>query len=136
MLKQGTVTQVRRQELPRHKSHIVLAMRRYPRGIRKEWVDAYAPSLSPEIGLFTEFRKFKEQYAHNEAFKKTQFALRFRLDPLGFSQLKTLSDRSRSEDVYLICQCEMGQFCHRELLLLMAEDHFDVPIDQIWNSYP
>jgi uncharacterized protein YeaO (DUF488 family) len=120
MLKQGSVSQLRSGELSRKDGYIVVAMRFYPRGLKKELRDEYRSDLAPSLKLFQDFKKFEKKVGHDAAFEAANYRSRFELTPEGEANLKRLTELSRDKDVYLICQCEIGQRCHRELLLNLA----------------
>src|SRR4051812_7343595 len=124
MLKQGTVTQLRKGELSRKDGFIAITMRFYPRGLKRELRDEYIRDLSPDTNLFKEFKKFQKTIGHEAAFKKVNYEKRFHLSFDGYEKLRQLSELSRRQDVYLICQCEIGQYCHREIMLLIAHHQF------------
>ena len=52
------------------------------------------------------------------------------------TKLKTLAERSRAEDVYLICQCGEDKRCHRELLLLLACTLYGAATAPLRFAYP
>ncbi len=109
-------------------------MRFYPRGIRKELRDEYRADLSPTKALFRDFKN-NQAAGHDVAFERSEYERRFELSEQAMEHLDLLAGISEGNDVYLICQCQLGQRCHREMLLLLAQKKFDAPIDTIYNEY-
>lgn len=136
MLKQASVHQLRTGEVTRKDGRIVVAMCFYPRGLRKELRDEYRSDLAPGKDLVKELQKRAKTDGHDEAFDLVDFAVRFRLSPEALTALEEIAGRSRSEDVYLVCQCELGWKCHRELLLLTARREFGAKIAPVFHDYP
>ena len=136
MLKQASVQQVRQQTLPRENSLIVIVMCFYPRGIRKEWRDDYRSELAPDRELFQEWKSFEKTAGHDEAFQLTNYEFRFWLSELGLRYFNYYCDESSEKDVYLVCQCKVGEKCHREMLMLMGHRLFGAKMDKIHNLYP
>jgi len=134
MLQQASVDQVRRQEIPRENSHIVIAMCYYPRGIKKEWRDDYRADLAPSRELFAEWKEFEKQAGHDEAFRLSHYEERFQLTPVALYLLKKYAEENR--DTYLVCQCKVGERCHREMLLLTGREKYGARVGEIYNSYP
>lgn len=136
MLKQATIAQLRKKELPRGNSLLVVAMRRYPRGLKKELMDEYRSMLAPDVHLFADWRNSCDTYGHGLAFEKSNYEARFRLSEEALKLLKCYADLSHDQDIYLICQCDIGYECHRELLLQIAKKNFGAKTDEVYNEYP
>ncbi len=136
MLKQGSVSQIRHKEIPRENSLIVIAMCFYPRGIKKEWRDTYINALAPARELFTEWKAYEKKSGHDEAFRLSHYEERFSLTPFALNHLKIYSEDSGKMDIYLICQCEVGSRCHREMLLLTAKKRYGATIAPLFHTYP
>ncbi len=136
MLKQASIAQIRRQEITREDGYIVIAMCLYPRGLKREWRDEFLPQLAPSRDLLADFKSFEKTVGHDEAFVRSNYYSRFQLGESGGHDLRHVSDLSRTRDVYLVCQCEMGERCHREILLLMARARFGVEIGAVYHDYP
>ncbi len=134
-LKQASVKQIRSAELIREHSYIVITMCYYPRGLKKELRDEYRSDLAPDRLLFKEFKDYQKKIGHEEAFVKSNYENKFSLNENALQHLKELSELSKIKDVYLVCQCEVGKKCHREMLLLTAEKLFGAKIDFIYHSY-
>lgn len=135
MLKQASVQQVRDQELPRENTFIVICMCFYPRGIKKEWRDEYKKELAPERELFREWKLAETAFGHNEAFIRSRYEERFQLSWLGLQYLNYYCIESKDKDVYLVCQCKVGEKCHREMLMLHGKLKYGAAIDKIFNDY-
>jgi uncharacterized protein YeaO (DUF488 family) len=111
-------------------------MRFYPRGIARELRDEYLRSLSPDETLFREFKTRQRALRdHTRAFQEVEYERRFSLGEEGLRDLARLAELSRERDVYLICQCEVGEVCHRELLLLITRERLGVPTDRVLHRY-
>lgn len=136
MLKQGSIAQLRAGELNRNMGYIVVCMAFYPRGLKKELTDEYRTHLAPHRELFREWKEFEEKFGHEAAFVKSSYEERFELPPDALESLRRLTDLSRSRDVYLLCQCTLGERCHREMLCLIAQHKFKAEIAPLYNEYP
>lgn len=136
MLKQGSISQLRTGELNRQNGYIVIAMAFYPRGLKKELADEYRSNLAPDRELFREWKEFEASHGHEAAFQKSSYEQRFQLPPDAWESLRRLTDVSRSKDVYLLCQCELGERCHREMVALAAQFKFKAEIAPLFNTYP
>lgn len=97
--------------------HRLLVMRVWPRGVRKDRVDAWDRGLAPSRELLTDLRseaigwpafaeRFDEEMAHRED---------------AVAALAALRERVRSETVTLLCWEADGAMCHRTLLRAMVE---------------
>jgi uncharacterized protein YeaO (DUF488 family) len=135
MLKQTSVQELRDGTVKRNDGFIAICMRHYPRGIKKELCDIYIRDLSPDEELFKEFRKLRSHHEHNWSFEAVHYEERFYLGNMALDYLQVLANMSREKDVYIVCQCEVGIRCHRELLLLTAHHIFQAPIDPPQNNY-
>jgi uncharacterized protein YeaO (DUF488 family) len=137
MLRQASVADLRSGAISRKDGHVVVAMRFYPRGLARELRDEYVRALSPDEVLFREFKAVERATGdHERAFTEVDYERRFRLSPEGRKELSRLAAMSRERDVYLVCQCVVGQACHRELLLRIADVELGAPIDVVHRAYP
>jgi uncharacterized protein YeaO (DUF488 family) len=136
LLKQASAKQIRSGELTRKHGYLVVAMRFYPRGLRKNLRDEYRSDLAPELKLFKDFKKNQARFGHDRAFEKARYEKRFSLSERAMEHLRELSELSREKDVYLACQCEIGERCHREILLLLARKKFGARIGKVFHEYP
>jgi uncharacterized protein YeaO (DUF488 family) len=125
MLKQASVADLKSGAVTRRDGHVVIVMRFYPRGLSRELRDEYLRSLAPEVALFRDFKARERAHGdHDRAFREVDYERRFTLGEEGLRDLRRLHEMSRERDVYLVCQCQVGQSCHRELLLRIARERF------------
>ncbi|MGI9451207.1 MAG: DUF488 family protein, N3 subclade [Geminicoccaceae bacterium] len=137
MLKQASLAQIRKKELPRGGSHIVVTMRFYPRFLKKELRDEFIADLAPDRDLLKAFNDAQKRLGdHNSAFAEVDYNRRFELCQSAWQHLERLSDLSRSKDVYLACICAMGERCHREILLLVSKHFYGCQIGDVFHDYP
>jgi hypothetical protein len=61
---------------------------------------------------------------------------KFSLTVAAVDELRALADRARAGDVFLVCQCELKERCHRELLLIAAKRWFGAATELRAFSYP
>ncbi|MES3039001.1 MAG: DUF488 family protein [Bdellovibrionota bacterium] len=136
MIKQGSVKQIRTGEISRNDGYIIITMCHYPRGLKKGLKDEYRADFAPTRELLKDFNESQLLVGHEEAFLRSQYESRFVLKPGALEHLRTTSERAEKQDVYFICQCEMGERCHREILMLIAHEKFRAPIDKVFHEYP
>ncbi|HLX65302.1 MAG TPA: DUF488 family protein [Planctomycetota bacterium] len=138
MLKKGCIGDLKSGALTKTDGYLVVAMCHYPRGVKKTLIDAYAKSLAPDKKMLDDFHAERERLGgnHNAAFLSCGYQKRFTLPPEGLVELKQLADLSRERDVVLVCQCELDQRCHRELLLIMAKKWWHANTELRTFSYP
>jgi uncharacterized protein YeaO (DUF488 family) len=137
MLKQASVSQFKAGIFPRDKSHLVITMRFYPRFLKKELRDEFLCSLAPEKQLLHDFNAAQRKSGdHNSAFGDVDYEHRFQLSEKGEADLKRLAHLSKTKDVYLACICAVGQRCHREILMLMAQELYNCPVGEVFHTYP
>lgn len=137
MLKQASISQIKHEEIPRKNSHIVIAMRYYPRFVRKELRDEFLCCLAPEKQLLKEFNEARKQLDdHDSAFAAVDYNSRFTLGDEAMEHLERLAGVSHGSDVYLACICKVGEMCHREILLLTAKHYFSCPVGDVYHRYP
>ncbi|MEZ0392079.1 MAG: DUF488 family protein [Pseudobdellovibrionaceae bacterium] len=136
MLKQASIRQIQKSELTREQGYLVATMAFYPRGLKKELLDEYRAELAPDRELFKEFKEQQAKVGHEAAFEKSRYEERFHLGRRATETLKNLARMSQTQDVYLACQCEIGERCHREILLLIAEKEFGAKVDPLFHTYP
>jgi len=92
----------------------LLAMRLWPRGIRKDHVSDWEKELGPSRELLDAYRKESVDWA---TFKKKYHAeMRGKKD-----LLRTWALRARDEQITLLCSCENPDRCHRTLLKALLE---------------
>jgi uncharacterized protein YeaO (DUF488 family) len=137
MLKQASVADLRSGAVTRRDGHVVIVMRHYPRGVARELRDEYVRALAPDEVLFREFKARQRALGdHDRAFAEVSYEQRFRLHDVGLRELGRLCELSRTRDVYLVCQCRVGEFCHRELLLLTARARHAAETGPVHRHYP
>jgi len=136
VLKQCSVERLRHGLVSRRDGLIVVAMRYYPRGLKKELRDEYDSFLAPSAELLRDFNRHQAESGHEVAFVQSRYEDRFELGARARARLEELARESRSRDVYLTCQCGMGQRCHREILLLLARALYGARIDKVYHAYP
>ncbi len=134
-MKQASVQEVREQKISRANAFIIIVMCYHPRGIKAQWRDDFRNILAPDRELFKEWKAFEKTKGHDQAFELSHYEDRFSLSPLAMNLLKVYSQWSHEKDVYLVCQCEVGQRCHREMLLLVAKKKYDAAVGEIFLSY-
>lgn len=89
----------------------VLIMRLWPRGIRKEHVDAWLKELGPVPTLLREF--LDERITWDEYVPRYRAGLR---RPEAQAAIAEVRRRAREGRVTLLCGCADEQRCHRSLL--------------------
>lgn len=135
MLMQADVAQVRSREVSKKDGVIAVTMRYYPRGLRRDLVDYFISELAPDRDLIRDFKKIEKVVGHEAAFQKVHFWKRFRLSDLALEALGKLAEQSRTKHVYLVCQCKLGDRCHREFLMRVARARFGVETGVVANRY-
>ena len=135
MLRQSSVNQIRAGQINRSHGYIVICMCFYPRGLRQDLRDEYRADLAPNRNLFKEWQSFAQTAGHDAAFRKSHYEDRFSLSDAALEHLRMLAEWSTRQDIFLVCQCEVGERCHREILLRMAAYKFGITVDRIFNEY-
>lgn len=136
MLQQASLSQIRKGAITRKNGHIVVTMCWYPRGLRREVRDEYRHDLAPDRELFADWKKNKEKFGHEAAFVRSHYEKRFRLTAPALEHLSHLALLSHRKNVYLVCQCQLGERCHREMLLLLARAEYGAHIGMVYHTYP
>jgi uncharacterized protein YeaO (DUF488 family) len=137
VLKQASVSDIKSGKISRDDGHIVITMRRYPRFVRRELRDEYVAAMAPPRKLFEDWLSNKRRTGdHHRAFDRVRYEERYDLPEEGWEALERLSKLSRKQDVYLVCQCQVGQRCHREMLLMLAKQKFKARAENPRNDYP
>ena len=117
--------------------YVVVVMRHYPRGLARETRDEYLADLAPESELFREFKeRDRDSGDHDGAFDAVSYEKRFWLTSTGRSDLQRLASLSTTSDVTLVCQCDLEQKCHADLLMIMAKRMFGATADVDERRYP
>lgn len=137
MLRRVSVEDVKSGRISKETAYLVVAMRFYPRFLRRERVDEYARPLAPDAALFSEFKERQRKLAnHNAAFHLVAYEKRFALTPEGEAKLAELVALARERDVALVCQCRDFERCHCDLLLLRARERHGAEIHGLLFEYP
>lgn len=136
MLTQASVQQLRSGEIDRGKGYIAICMRLYPRNLPKALRDEYLSNLAPGRELIGAFKEKEKQIGHEQAFANVHFEKKFELEPEALAELERLAKLGEKKTVYLVCQCPIGERCHRELLLLAAKEILGAKVGKIHHSYP
>lgn len=135
MLKQASIDQIRSGEISRDQGYVIVAMCFYPRGLRKDLMDEYRADLGPDRTLFKEWKATEQRHGHEAAFAETHYEERFHLDHKTLKEFKAFAEFAKKTDIYLVCQCQVGERCHREMLMLLGR-HWGAPTDAVFNNYP
>jgi uncharacterized protein YeaO (DUF488 family) len=137
MLRQASVSDLIMDRVNREKGYVVITMRRYPRFIRRELRDEYVSTMSPDPKLHEAWLSAKRRYHdHNGAFARVQYEKRFAVSDPGWGDLERFCRLARKTDVYFVCQCRVGDRCHREMLLILASELFHARAEKPKNDYP
>ena len=89
----------------------VLVMRLWPRGIKKNKVDLWYKDLGTEKELI---KAWKEGKVTRQEFRKKYLASLQGAEKKIL--LKELAERSRTQNITLLCACHDPESCHRTLL--------------------
>lgn len=93
----------------------LLIMRKWPRGVRKDAVDAWDKELGPSLELLAGFRQGRVPWA--------EYVRRYTLEMRGKPEaIRAVAERVRRETVTLLCGCEDENRCHRSLLKRLVEE--------------
>ena len=139
MLKQATVDDISKKRVTKLHGSLYVVTRYYPRFLKRNLIHEYYGSLSPAKELLHEFKSAEAEIGdHDHAFVAMNYEEKFRLSNSGFSVLREIATESSSKDVYLVCHCRVGQYCHREILLLIVREMYDVPTGKLhfpWATF-
>lgn len=136
LLARASVGEVKSGEISRSDGYLVVAMRLYPRFLSKDLTNEYSKTLAPAADLFERYREFKKRCgSQNQAFELADYEHEFALTDEGTKELERLSELSRRQSVYLVCQCERNEKCHVDLMLLIAKHRFGASITQLPYDY-
>jgi hypothetical protein len=136
LIQQASVEQVRKRQLSRKNTHIVITMCFYPRGLRKEYRDEYRSDLAPDRTLFRKWKIYEQSKGHDNAFRLSKYEQHFHLSETALSALQQYAIESHKKDIYFVCKCQIGERCHREMLMLAAQKKFGADIAKVFNKYP
>jgi uncharacterized protein YeaO (DUF488 family) len=136
LLDRASVAEVKASKISKADGHLVVAMRVYPRFLPRGLTDEYTRSLAPDAALFGRYREIKRQCGlQNQAFQAAGYEQSFALSQEGMNDLARLASLSSRQNVFLICQCDRQEYCHVDLLLLMAECHFGASTGKLPHAY-
>ena len=93
----------------------LLIMRKWPRGIRREAVDAWDKELGPSLELLAGFRLGRISWPDYVE----RYTAEMRRKP---GLVHALADRARKETVTLLCGCPEEKRCHRSVLKRLVEE--------------
>ncbi len=101
--------------------HRLLVMRYWPRGVRKERVDAWDRGLAPSRELLGDL--------NSGAIERLEYRKRFRWEmanrPDSVASMVTLRELAKDGTVTLLCWCPDEERCHRGLLREIIEEGAD-----------
>ncbi len=136
MFKQATVEDVSNSRITKRHGHVAVVTRYYPRYLKKTLHDEYIGELAPTKALLEEFKaKEDETRDHDKAFDDVAYEEKFTLSQEGLEQLKRLAEIASTKTVYLVCHCKIGQRCHREVLMVIAEALYGAKIGKLHFSW-
>jgi uncharacterized protein YeaO (DUF488 family) len=135
-LKQASVADVKNKSLKHNGGYVAITMRYYPRFLKKEYRDEFICALAPVKELLRDFNEAQRKVGHNEAFPAVDYESRFDLTADALLHLQRLAELSKKQDVFLVCICDVGQRCHREILMLAAQERFECEIGEVFHPYP
>ncbi len=92
--------------------HRLLVMRLWPRGVRKERVDAWDRGLAPTRELLSEFQAGAIDWPEYARRFTAEMAVR----PDSIESLAALRERAATETITVMCSCKDESRCHRTLL--------------------
>lgn len=136
MLRQASVRQLRTGAITRASAHIAICMCFHPRNLAARYRDEYLSALAPDKELFQQWQEARDKVGHERAFTVSRYEDRFNLGAEAFSHLARLTALAREKHVYLVCQCETGFRCHREMLLLAAKEAYGADTGLVYHAYP
>lgn len=108
-------------------------MAHYPRGLRTELRDEFLSELGPDRPLLKEWKAIERLEGHDAAFQRTHYESRFRLSAWALHRLSELA--RAPEKVFLVCQCEVGERCHREMLMILAQRWMHANCGPVHHDY-
>lgn len=109
----------------KNKGLLIGAVRRPPRGVRKEdyarlnYFDVWLPILSPSLQLMKLGRQAGDQKSWSQFTRKFKAEMK---KPEPASVLRLLAQLSHQTDLSIGCYCQNENRCHRSLLRQMLAD--------------
>ena len=95
----------------------LLIMRRWPRGIAKDKIDAWDKGLAPSLELLNDYRRGLVSW--DEYTRRYLWEIANRPDSI--EAVATLRSRVPNETITLLCSCVNPDRCHRTLLRNLVE---------------
>ena len=95
----------------------LLIMRRWPRGIAKDKIDAWDKGLAPSLELLNDYRRGLVSW--DEYTRRYLWEMANRLDSI--EAVASLRHRVLNETITLLCSCVDPDHCHRILLRDLVE---------------
>lgn len=136
MLRAATVQDISKRRVTKAHGGIYVVTRYYPRFLKSQMIDEYYGVLAPKVELLKEFKDAEEKLGdHDQAFEQIDYESKFTLAPEALPLLGELAQASMDKHVFLVCHCDLKQYCHRELLFLIAEANFGAKIPKLSHSY-
>lgn len=139
MIKQATVEDIKANRVTKRHGYIAVVTHYYPRYLKKKLIDEFNPSLAPSRDLLKEFKEKEHEIDdHNRAFDLIEYEEKFSLTTFGIDELRRISEVSHERDVYLVCFCQVGQRCHREILMILASVLYGARISRLhftWDKF-
>ncbi|MCZ6795795.1 MAG: DUF488 family protein [Planctomycetota bacterium] len=93
----------------------LLTMRFWPRGVRKDRVDAWEKELGPSPRLLGKYRNGDVDWPEFERLYRSEMEAKGDL-------LDRWARRARDETVTLLCGCRDAALCHRTILASLLEE--------------
>lgn len=135
MIKQGSLQDVREGKITKADGWLCLTTRYYPRFLKTHEIDEYVSDFAPSKKLLTEFKNKAKRVGHNAAFEAVDYQNKFEITAKGHAHLRMLVELGRDRNVYLLCYCDYSCYCHRELLLLIANRKYGAAIGPLFHKY-
>lgn len=136
VIRQASVRDISHFGIRKHQGLLVVITQYYPRFLKRELVHEYVRALAPQKQLLHDFKDAEKAAGdHDLGFESMQYESRFELSPEGWAELERLVQSSKTQDVYFVCHCLRGQYCHRELVMILARDHLGAEIAPLSHAY-
>ena len=139
MIKQARVEDISNRRITRVHGRIIVVTHYYPRFLKSQLIDEYFKSLAPSRELLTEFKEAEEKLGDsNLAFEQIDYENKFWLSENGFAELQSLAIEAQTKTIYFVCHCPIGQRCHREILMVIANELYGAPVGKLhfpWEKF-
>lgn len=90
----------------------ILVTRYHPRGVKRQWYDAWARSLAPSAALLKKYKNGDVQWPELEKSLVSELAA----NPDAISMINSMHKYTRKHPATLLCYEPEGEPCHRHLL--------------------